>query len=116
MDWPKRFFIAAPNIKTQKAGDSGEEEKCLSSAHIVLLTDALATSQQLPTTPNKFGGSDQDGGCVQLLAVLSTACSAGYGAAQSRSCSRGEEEEEMGNQLEIVIVFANNSPALPDFN
>jgi len=43
---------------------------------MALLTDALATSQQLPTTPNKFGDSDQDGGCVQLLAVLSTLCSA----------------------------------------
>ena len=59
--------------------------------HLALLTDATATSQQLPITHNNFRLFARDQGCVPLLAVLSTACSA---AASGRSAGVVGEEKE----------------------
>jgi len=60
--------------------------------HLALLTDATATSQQLPITHNNFRLFARDQGCVPLLAVLSTACSA---ATSGRGAGViGEEKEK----------------------
>jgi hypothetical protein len=48
-----------------------------------LLTVAAVTSQQLRISSNKFRADARERGCVQLLAVLSTLCS----AAASRRCA-----------------------------
>jgi hypothetical protein len=41
-----------------------------------LLSDSAVTSQQLIITSNKFRADRHERGCVRLLAVLSTLCSA----------------------------------------
>ena len=56
-----------------------------------LLTNATATSQQLRIMLNNFRLFACDQGCMRLLAVLSTACSA---AARGRSTGVVGEEKE----------------------
>jgi hypothetical protein len=66
---------------------------CSVISRAALLTVAAATSQQVRITPNNFGHAGEDRGCVQLLTVLSTHCSA---AASRRSAEvvRAEKEKK----------------------
>jgi hypothetical protein len=61
-------------IAKSKGKNRKKESKLI--VHFVLLTNAAATSQQLQITPNNFCLFASDQGCLRLLTVLSTACSA----------------------------------------
>jgi hypothetical protein len=91
LNLPERLFVGTLKIFDAKTDYHEQKQASQLKFHLALLTDATATRQQLPITLNNFRLFACDQGCVPLLAVLSTPCSA---ATSGRSAGVVGEEKE----------------------
>jgi hypothetical protein len=73
---PRLAVNLTKHISDTNADPNDQKQASHLKIHFTLLTDAIATSQQLRITRNNFRLFACDQCCMRLLTVLSTACSA----------------------------------------